>query len=1212
MANVFQSISDKFKGLGKLAGALGDSARAKKQADEVQRKLEEKKRETPILSGNIFKDVATNLSPAPIQVPVKKIQQEPVIVPKTPPKVGNISKDVAERTIAGSPLTKLIAGVPLERVVRNPEREVQIGTERAQKVRELQAQGKTREEAVRLARIVPTKTQQEELMNLALGTIGPAGEIRGAKVAKEGTKKLVKEEAKAIPPELEPLAAEARKYKSAEEFVKVQGIPVFRGGTATDLTRGKSLGISVSTERSIAEDFAKKTKAGGTNAQVDEFIIKPNIKILDASTLTQPIVEKATGYPILGEVSIMDYAKKNGYDAVDFSKRSTYFNTPEAEIKIINNDVLQTKSQLTDFYNKAVGANARPPTIPKMEAVQGGTVARPEPTTPQVETLPREVSESTNRSSRAFEKVYHESGGGARDSLAVETSLSPTIAGEAPQRVGLFNSFKEKVGNAWLATRERGFISSIKEQLPEAGKEAERIGGQYIPRDTDQLAIKAKNFVKDNTFQAEEFVKANADDKAVAVASELIKHYNEAGNFEKAGQIAHDIAAKLTEQGRSVQAASILGRLTPEGQLRFAASEINRYNAEIAAKRGGVFGLQKKIPNLTLEQTSFITTEAKLIEKMPDGIEKAMRFKKLNDYIANLVPSPLYQKLITLWKAGLLTGVKTSGLNTFSNLFHGASEILKDIPAVAVDKVSSLFTGKKTIGFTTRGTAGGVGEGFQKGLRYFKTGFDERNIAQKLDWKQVNFGDSKFAKGIQTYEETVFRILGAEDQPFYYGAKARSLFSQALADAKNKRLKGTGLEKFVQEAVKNPTDEMLRYATIDAETAVFQNKTKLGDIAKKIQQTPGGEIIVPFGRTPSAVATQIINYSPVGIVKSIVENIGKGRFDQRLFSQGVGRGLVGTAGLYVGYKLFENGLLTLGRPTGEKEQKLWEIEGRSANSIKVGGKWRTVQTLGPIGPVLLIGGYFKQAFDETGSPTEAFVNALAGGAKSFTEQTFLRGINQAVTSLTDPERSFQTFATSMAGSTVPTLVADLARATDYVERRNRGPLERIKSRIPFLRQTLEPQITVLGSEVPRYGGNPLESMVDPTRPSVIQNSPVVVELRRLWDAGLKVSPTLLGDKSGYDALTPEQNTELWKKSGTILDEKLGKLFQTKQYQSLADEEKAKLIEDFVDKSKSIARVQSVIEVTQGLSGDELNKKLSALKASGLMTKEVFNLWLTAQ
>src|SRR4029077_8980021 len=570
---------------------------------------------------------------------------------------------------------------------------------------------------------------------------------------------------------------------------------------------------------------------------------------------------------------------------------------------------------------------------------------------------------------------------------------------------------------------------------------------------------------------AETLARTGSSDKAVATAAELIKHYTETARtaadaatkntlFDKAADIANTTARTLTEQGRAVQAASILGRLTPEGIVRFAAREIQKYNEAIdvaKSKLGGInpTAMKSKIPELTGEQVADFTKQAKAIETMPDGVEKAMVWHKLNDDIAALVPSTLYKKVIAVWKAGLLTGIKTSGLNVASNLFHGVSEFAKDVPAAVVDSVAALFTGKRTLALTARGTGKGVIEGFGKGWRYLKTGFDERNIGAKLDYHKVNFGTSKLAKGIQAYEETIFRVIGAEDQPFYYGAKARSMMSQAIAEAKTKNLHGIEAKEFIEDLVQNPTDDMLKYATLDAETAVFQQSTKLGEFAKGIQRLPGGEIAVPFGKTPAGVATQLINYSPVGIIKTIAENIGKGRFDQRLFSQGIGRAVLGSGVGYLGTKLFEKDMISLGWPASEREREQWKLEGRTPNSVKLGAKCASVAVFGPAGLTLLAGGYYAQGLKDTGSHWGALAQAGAGGVKSLTEQTFLKGVNQIVDAITDPKRSAQGFVSGLIGSLIPTIFSDVARATDPLERRTPGLLDRAQSRIPGAREKLQ-------------------------------------------------------------------------------------------------------------------------------------------------------------
>jgi len=808
--------------------------------------------------------------------------------------------------------------------------------------------------------------------------------------------------------------------------------------------------------------------------------------------------------------------------------------------------------------------------------------------------------------------IKRQNGGRVYEYTAKASELKyPNDITELPS-LARFSAFKyEPITQATkgAGTKERGFIVGARKIVPKAET---RIAGQYIPRATDSLAIKARNLVIDDIRLAEKIALTRSDDVAVATASELLKKYADdaakavdqsisSALYDKAADVANTLAPKLTEQGRSIQAASILGRLTPEGQVRFAAREIQKFNE---------LNPLKAIPELSGQQSKFILDEMKIINAMPEGVEKAMRFQKLQKGIQDLVPTPLFKKVIAVWKAGLLTGIKTQGLNLFSNISHGITEVVKDIPAAIVDNVAALFTGKRAKTLTIREAFSGLKDGLIKGKRYFVTGFDERNIAAKLDYKRVNFGKGIVAKSFQVYTDTVFRFLGAADQPFYYAAMSRSLMDQALALGKTKGLKGKKLVNFAHKVVEAPTEEMIRYGVADATTAVFQNQTKLGEAAAAIQKIPGiGEIILPFGRTPSSVAMQIINYSPVGIAKTIISNIGKGRFDQRLFSQGIGRGLTGTAIIAIGMEMSKKGMIALDYPQGdERLQELQKAEGVKNNAIKINGKWRSPIVLGPAGNLLLIGGHFQKAIEEEGSPTEALTKGMAGSMSSFLEQTFLTGVKSSVNAITDPERYAKTYLPNLVASFVPTIVSDVARATTGEEKRTEGVLQRIQSRIPGLRRKLEPQVDILGRERERIG-NPLEVLADPSRPSPERGTLVTNELVRLRDEGFKVSPTALGNRQGYEGLTQEENTFLWKYTGQILDDKLTTLFNNETYKNASDNEKADAVENYVNNGKLIARVGMVIKLTQDLEGEELAKKLLELKAGGLLIKSVYDKWI---
>lgn len=760
--------------------------------------------------------------------------------------------------------------------------------------------------------------------------------------------------------------------------------------------------------------------------------------------------------------------------------------------------------------------------------------------------------------------------------------------------------------------KERGFVTSVKEELPDIKK----VGGQYIPRSTDTLSIKAKNLIKDNIKVAEKMALEGVDDSSVATGSELLKEYNrlalEEKNeaikdsiYEKAATLANSMAVRLTELGRSVQAAVLLSKLTPEGQVRFAAKEIQRYNEKVVKDKGGLLGLRKQIPELTPEQTKDIFDRMKIIQDLPPGEEKAIMFKKLRDDISNLVPTPFMDKIVTVWKAGLLTGVKTSGLNIASNASHLISEVIKDVPATALDVLLSPITGKRTTALTVKGITAGFKEGVEKGIRFLRTGYDERNAMAKYDYKKVNYGKSKIGKAVQAYTDKVFNILGSEDQPFYYGALLRSFNEQAIVEAINKGLSGDEAKAFVDNLVHNPTDKMLVLSVEDALVAVYQNETILGRVAKQFQNIgPVGQFILPFGRTPSAVATQIIHYTPVGAINTLIQNIGKDRFNQRKFVKGIGRGLTGTAIMGLGAYLIRKGLMNLDYPTSESDRELWKLEGRKPNTIKIGGRYRQIQSFGPLGNVLLIGGHYYNAFKETGSIIGALAIGSFGAIKSFSEQTFLTSLKGSLEAMTDPEKSAASFIRSFVSSAVPTLIKDVAVATDDIVRRPTTMVDYILNRVPALRQMLEPQVDILGQEVKR-AENFFETMFDFTRGSAVKDDPIIKEFRRLKDLQYDVHLSKIGTKKGYKSLTPEENTELLVETGRAAYHKISDLMNRGGYDNIEDDVKAKRINKYFDEAKETARLNIALKKTEGLKGIELRDVLEAMIKDKLLTRSLY-------
>lgn len=744
----------------------------------------------------------------------------------------------------------------------------------------------------------------------------------------------------------------------------------------------------------------------------------------------------------------------------------------------------------------------------------------------------------------------------------------------------------------------------------------------FRPRNTAALARQADELIRTSEKAELDELLLRNDDLGTAVASEylnkLSRDYSEATDLarktdiaQEAARVANEKAVRLAEAGREIQAASLLSRLTPEGQLRYVASEINKYNK--TAKPS------KRVPELTAEQSREILDEMDAIRKTVDPTERQMKFFKLQRKVQGMIPSSTLRKLSTLWKAGLLTGIKTSGLNIFSNTSHFITETAKDVPAAAVDSVASLLTGKRTKTATFRNMLDGLKEGSYKGKRYFFSGFDERNVGDKIDYKRVNFGKGRVGRLFQAYTDQVFQTIGAQDQPFYYATLAKSYADQAKAQAINEGLKGKARLRRIHEIVENPTEEAMEYAVRDAKTAVFMQETKLGDAARHLQNTAGGagEFVIPFGRTPSAVAMQIINYSPVGAVAETVRQIKKGKFDQRLFSEAVGRSTIGTIPLVIGWELAGQGMVSLDYPKGDSRQiELDKAEGVEYNSVKIGDEWRNPIVLGPAGNLLLLGAHMRNAIEKSGSPTESVVKGTLGMWNSFKEQTFLTGISNFVALIDDISGQGQNAFRGFLASFIPTIVSDVARATDTAEREVGSVGARIGSRIPGVRQTLEPKVDILGREqmIGGRGGEILpdflESMIDPTRPSQNISTPVTQELSRLTklaeelkNEDLRVVPTRTG-LYGYEVLTDTQETQLQKYAGGIINDKLSNLFLRPEYQNATDEEKAKAINTLTTQAKNAARARIVLEVLQAVPQEKKADALRRMLQDGLITQGV--------
>lgn len=451
---------------------------------------------------------------------------------------------------------------------------------------------------------------------------------------------------------------------------------------------------------------------------------------------------------------------------------------------------------------------------------------------------------------------------------------------------------------------------------------------KYTPKKNSELWNRATKSVQESperVFNELENTRV-ANDETMAKGIALAKHYQALGDDLKASELYVELAKKATEAGRTVQALNLMRRTTPEGVLMSTMREVESYNDKMKDK-------PNKQINITPEQRAEFLGKLREAYAMPEGDLKEIRARRIAigeaiREVRDQIPSSKWDKFTTLWKAGLLTAPTTHIRNIAGNVINGGSEKVAQTIGSAFDWMIGKGTGRRTL---TLNGFGGMLKGIKEGSGYAKdimrTGIDTTGeIDSKWRDQRTNYGNSLGGKLAQGYTDFVFDSLNASDKIFRGSAEKMSIANQAKAIAINEKLRGAERKARIEQLINNPTNAMLENAKHDADMATFQQDTGLGQFVAKGRQAGGitkkaTDIIMPFTGVPSAVADQLVNYSPLGVAKGVKQvadlrkAVKNGLDDstitalQRKASTQLGRGITGTMLLGAGLALANAGLL---------------------------------------------------------------------------------------------------------------------------------------------------------------------------------------------------------------------------------------------------------------------------------------------------------------
>jgi hypothetical protein len=306
----------------------------------------------------------------------------------------------------------------------------------------------------------------------------------------------------------------------------------------------------------------------------------------------------------------------------------------------------------------------------------------------------------------------------------------------------------------------------------------------------------------------------------------------------------------------------------------------------------------------------------------------------------------------------------------------------------------------------------------------------------------------------------------------------------------------------------------------------------------------------------------IVDLTPLGLVKALGKQLSPASRGQAGFLKDVSTAAIGSAGLALGYALMKEGKITLGRAQGN-ERGVDDVSRRPPWSVNIDGTWHDIRFALPVAMPLFLGAKFAEIrAEEPGtSPEEAGLRTTLFAGKVMTEQTYLQGIKRIMDAATD--ESGRT-GLSLIASQVPdpSILGQVARGVDPVERDAQSIGERVQSSVPFASRSLPARLTPFGEEQTRDGGL-AGSMLDVSRSRKSAETPVTAELRRLG-VGLPQLPKWVQLGGTKIPLKRDEWERLVRMAGPVMERELGELVSSADYLALDDEGKRRELKDLIE------------------------------------------------
>ena len=577
--------------------------------------------------------------------------------------------------------------------------------------------------------------------------------------------------------------------------------------------------------------------------------------------------------------------------------------------------------------------------------------------------------------------------------------------------------------------------------------------------------------------------------------------------------------------------------------------------------------------------------------------------------IANKLNNPtLSDKFMEFWINGLLSGPQTHAVNILSNILTGLWSIPENYLAAGIGAL------KRTPDRVTFGEANvrafGYLQGAREGISLAKKTFlteTPSDIFSKLEARREKaikgtlgkivrlpgralMTSDEFFKAIgyrmelnaQGYRSAIKAGLKPNDRKFAEHMKGvmddlplgkNKAETEELIKAKAKTLNMSASElKELKKEVNLKATNNARYLTF---TKPLEGMSR--HISKLTTESPMTKLIAPFIRTPVNIVRFAAERTPFGVFMREHKGLKGAAKDTQQAKLAFGA-MVGASTA----AMAAQGKITGSGPSDPNAMRMLRLTKWQPYSFVIDQEDGTKRYLAynrvePLGIILGLSADFSDIYGSLNDEDADSMGARIGASisKNLTDKTFFRGITDVIEAANDPDRFFDSWSRNMAGTIVPTGLAQAARTIDPVVRDTQTYMDKIKSRIPGYSQTLEARPNFWGEPIIMSGGLGPD-IVSPIYSSFSNNDPVSNELVRL-----KYSPSMPQKSMDGIKIPPDLYNKFVRRAGKAAHSILEKyVVSNYEYRKLDKFPSAQItqIKKIIEKTREIASVMLRIEM----------------------------------